>query len=214
MAMNRIIIVARYPTIRVGLATLLTDDPEFEIASETDDVTLLPELVEIHQPDALLIDLVDEPADRVQMLREMSDTGLLPPMTLLCGSATDALNALTIPDASLLLRDATGDEIRSTIRSARQGLVTLDQRVVNEVVELLRLSDPPAATDDQVRMTPRELDVLEMIADGLPNKSIAQELGISEHTVKFHVGSIFRKLEVSSRSEAIAVAARRGLLVL
>jgi DNA-binding NarL/FixJ family response regulator len=214
--MTQIIIVARYPTIRAGLASILAAEADISVIADLDDVALLPMVIEAHLPDALLIDLVDDTPDRLAALQALADDGLLPPVVLLAGSPSDALGALGLPFVSLLLRDASSNEIRTALRSTKDGLVTFDPRIVTEIQEHLNWQQRPVpeALVEQVALTPRELQVLQAIGRGLPNKAIAVELGISDHTVKFHVGSIFQKLDVSSRSEAIALAARRGLLAL
>ena len=95
------------------------------------------------------------------------------------------------------------------------GLVVLDSRAVGRILERRAAPSPSGPpTGDYEALTRREHEVLQLIAQGLPNKTIAAELGISEHTVKFHVGSILAKLEASSRAEAVARAARQGLIVL
>lgn len=211
-----VIILARYPTIRAGLRSVLESDPGFSVVAETDAPASLPALLDDPGADLLLVDLVDDPPDSRERIRELAADRLLPPLVLLFGSATDALAALGVSNASLLLRDASPDEIHSAARSTLAGLVAMDQRIVGEIGEQYAWEEPPAepVPEAGASLTPRELDVLQRIARGLPNKTIAIELGISEHTVKFHVGSIFEKLEVGSRSEAVAVAARRGLFLL
>jgi DNA-binding NarL/FixJ family response regulator len=214
MTQTQIIIVARYPTVRAGLASLLAGETDISVIADTDDFSLLPALIEEHLPDALLIDLVDDTPDRLDALQMLANDGLLPPVVLLSGSPADAIAALGLPLVSLLLRDARPEEIRAALRSTHKGLSSIDPRIVSEIHEQLEWQQPAGPSPDAVALTPRELQVLHGIGRGLPNKAIAVDLGISEHTVKFHVGSIFQKLDVGSRSEAIAVAARHGLLVL
>lgn len=163
-------------------------------------------------PDVVLIDLVEEALDGVQILEERASTGNLPPLVFLFPSVTDAVNGPAIPGVSLLLRDATPEEIRAALRSAAEGLVTMDPRIFSEIYRQLEWGSPRMPSGEPVTLTPREQDVLQRIARGMPNKAIARDLEISEHTVKFHIGSVFQKLDVGSRSEAIAVAARLGLL--
>jgi DNA-binding NarL/FixJ family response regulator len=215
--MPQIIIVARYPTVRAGLASILAAEADISVIAVLDDVALLPAVLEEHLADALLIDVVDDNPDRLEALQTLADDGLLPPVVLLAGSPSDALDALgSLPNVSLLLRDASPNEIRTALWATKDGLVTLDPRIVTEVQEHLNWQprSVPEALVEQVVLTPRERQVLQAIGRGLPNKAIAMELGISDHTVKFHVGSIFQKLNASSRSEAIAIAARSGLLAL
>jgi len=110
-----------------------------------------------------------------------------------------------------LARDADGDQIDLAVRSADAGLVLLDLPLATT-----SLSAPVAvaAVQGTEPLTARELQVLQLVAQGLPNKGIARRLGISENTAKFHVASLCGKLGASSRTEAVTLAARRGLILL
>ena len=115
---------------------------------------------------------------------------------------------------SILPRFATADEIVAAVRAVATGLVVLHPAVLEHLPRALKpeLHDPSAPPAQA--LSPRETQVLNMLADGLGNKEIAWRLHISEHTVKFHIGSIFNKLNASSRAEAVAIAIRRGLIAL
>jgi len=117
-----------------------------------------------------------------------------------------------------LLRDAEADEIVAAITAVASGLIALDQRLSRSVFAAPEraastLPTPAAATDDEP-LTAREREVLQLLAQGFPNKIIALRLHISEHTAKFHVSAIMTKLGAASRTEAVTTAARRGLLIL
>jgi two-component system, NarL family, response regulator YdfI len=115
---------------------------------------------------------------------------------------------------SVLPRFATADEIVTAVEAVALGLVVFHPAVLEQLPTALKpdLHDPSAPPLQA--LSPRETEVLHMLADGLGNKEIAWRLRISEHTVKFHVGSIFNKLNASSRVEAVAIAVRRGLIAL
>ncbi len=102
------------------------------------------------------------------------------------------------------------DPLVAALRAAALGLVVLD--LVLAEAALVVHADPPA--DPGALLTPRETDVLRLLAEGLANKTIAQRLDISEHTVKFHVNALLRKLDAQSRTEAVIEATRRGLILL
>jgi NarL family two-component system response regulator YdfI len=108
----------------------------------------------------------------------------------------------------ILGRDASAEEIAAALVAVAAGLVAVQPRAL--------AAGPPAATfrDGGERLTTREIEVLGELARGVPNKTIAGRLSISEHTVKFHVGSIFAKLAVSSRTEAVTQGVRLGLIML
>ena len=116
--------------------------------------------------------------------------------------------ALAAGAKGVLTRLADGPRIASAVRSVLHGLLVLDQRLT----PLMPL--PGITTTNAVELTPREREVLELLALGLPNKTIGTKLGISEHTVKFHVNSILGKLGAQSRTEAVARATRMGLVFL
>jgi len=104
--------------------------------------------------------------------------------------------------------DASGEELRAAAQAAAQGMVALPRSMVGQ------LGVPRQADPQGDPLTGRELEVLALLSQGLPNKQIAGRLQISEHTVKFHVSSIFTKLNAASRTEAVSIGARQGLIVL
>jgi DNA-binding NarL/FixJ family response regulator len=116
-----------------------------------------------------------------------------------------------------LQRDATGEELVAAIAAVAGGLLTLDRRLAGALLatpERLQAPTPERLADTEEPLTARELEVLQLLAEGLPNKLIAAQLHISEHTAKFHVSAIILKLGAASRTEAVTLAARRGLLIL
>jgi DNA-binding NarL/FixJ family response regulator len=111
-----------------------------------------------------------------------------------------------------LARDADGDQLDLAVRSADSGLVLLDLPLAATSLAMpATVAVAPQITEP---LTARELQVLQLVAQGLPNKAIARRLGISENTAKFHVASLSGKLGASSRTEAVTLAARRGLILL
>ena len=111
-----------------------------------------------------------------------------------------------------LARDADADQLDLAVRSAEAGLVLLDLPIAATSLALPAAVAAPPLTSEP--LTARELQVLQLVAQGLPNKGIARRLGISENTAKFHVASLCGKLGASSRTEAVTLAARRGLILL
>lgn len=150
-------------------------------------------------PDAADVWVVD--ADTVD-----TPPGDVPVVGLSAGAATDLLRqgytAVLEPEASAL-------ELLAAVRSALAGLVTLDRATLNHLLAGDRV---PASLD--ARLTPRELEVLRLMSDGLVNKEIAGKLGISDHTAKFHVAAVLQKLNAASRAEAVAIGMRGGLILL
>jgi two-component system nitrate/nitrite response regulator NarL len=126
------------------------------------------------------------------------------------GSDEHAPDALAAGARGVLLRDHIADRLGPAVQAVAAGLLAMDEGVGESV-----LRSPPVASGTLVEpLTPREEQVLQLLADGLTNRRIGERLGISEHTAKFHVNSILGKLGARSRGEAIAQAARLGLLLL
>lgn len=212
--MIRVLIAAAYPVARAGLTTLIHSNPEIEIAGSATDIDELITRVESLAPDVILLDTGDEPDSWLEFLAGPARAGTFPPVLLLAGSPEIVADVLRLGTHGLLLRDATTEEMVEAIHAVARGLVVLDPRAASVLVEEFfhpaRAQREPAMLEP---LTDREREILQLIARGLPNKAIAAELHISEHTVKFHVGSIFDKLAVSSRAEAVAQAGRSGLIV-
>jgi DNA-binding NarL/FixJ family response regulator len=144
---------------------------------------------------------------------DLADVGGLagvPPVLLLAEDVEAGYRALASGFRGVLLRDSVVEEMLAGIRALAAGLAVVDPRI------LPLLQSPPAPGNAPAQpfeaLSPREIEVLNLIARGYPNKSIALELGISEHTVKFHVGSVLAKLNAASRSEAVAIAISQGMV--
>lgn len=194
--MIRIFLVARSRVTQAGLSALLAIDPDFEIVgsairpdSISDEVESLALDVVLIEQDALFDDLEIEPAI-VLLIDEIVQSEI-----------TQYLHAGI---RAILLSDATNSELINAIKAAAVGLT-----VFGAEISILIPSPLPRETQS-VPLTAREIEVLEMLAEGLGNKAIAQRLNLSEHTVKFHISSIFSKLDVSSRTEAVILGAKQG----
>ncbi len=194
----RILIIAEDPLARAGLVSLMGEAVVGQVSDPADD------LLETYLPDVALWDLGWDPA--------IPDEGPpLPTVVLIPDGeyANDAIALLSGDDNNvpygILPRGANQDTLNAALSAVAAGLVVLDPSFVFA----------PATTEDtSITLTPRETEVLELIAEGLPNKTIARELNITEHTVKFHVNAILSKLGAASRTEAVVRGARLGLLTL
>jgi DNA-binding NarL/FixJ family response regulator len=113
---------------------------------------------------------------------------------------------------AILPRAATAAEIVAAVQAAAAGLIALPADTLDTWLAAAPVQ--PSSRELQAPLTPREVDVLRMLAEGLGNKEIAFRLGISDHTVKFHIASIFNKLDVSTRTEAVTAGIRQGLILL
>ncbi len=194
--MIRTFVSARSLLAREGLAAIVRGDARLELAGSGDVDDLERAIVDANA-DVLLSG--DRARDR------QSDV----PTVAIVDDPQDAWSRATFDDErsgfALLGNDASPGEIVAAIVAVAAGLVAVQPRT------LARDDAPRGVTE---RLTPRERDVLGELARGVPNKTIAADLGISEHTVKFHVASIFAKLGAASRTEAVAQGVRHGLIML
>jgi DNA-binding NarL/FixJ family response regulator len=206
-----VVIVAAYPTLRAGLRAILAEEPEISVLATRADAAEEDGPDAPLAPDALVIDVetgrADLPARLALRYPEAAQVLLLEgPEAYLPPEGAEAR-----PWAALL-RDAAPEEIVAALRAVTRGLVVLDPAIARLMTVRGAFARAETVLDEP--LTEREMEVLQLLSLGLPNKSIAARLGISEHTAKFHVGSIMAKLGAASRTEAVAQAARSGLLVL
>ena len=154
--------------------------------------------------------LVDSYADVVLAAAPLEELAPAPAVVLL-GEAAWTADALRAGVRAVLPADASAAEILAAIQAAAAGLAAIDPR---DLESLLADSVPSAGAEPASPLSARELEVLRMLAEGAANKTIAWKLGISEHTVKFHVAQILAKLNTGTRTEAVTVGIRRGLILL
>lgn len=198
------LIVGEDPLARGGLAVLLAGEPGVEVLGQTSPGAGTAAAVAALQPDAVLWDLGVSPRSVPEGI------GGLPGVVALAGDEELAAQALAAGARGALPRDAGPGRLAAALRAAAQGLVTLDDSFAGA---LLR-PQPPVPDPLVEPLTPRELEVLQLLAEGLSNKEIGSRLGISESTAKFHVNSILSKLGAQGRTDAVVRAARRGLVLI
>lgn len=205
--MTRVVLVAQSPMARAGMKAMLRDvSPEVEVRGST---PLLPEAVT--QVSNGVADVIIAEIDQWDEKTWPSWGELAPPVVALADlTAGELLEALRLGLRAILPREATADQIASAAMAAHQGLVVLTTADLDPLVSAsLRTASDPEHGEG---ITAREKEVLRLVADGLGNKQVAATLNISEHTVKFHITSIMTKLDAGTRTEAVAVAIRRGLI--
>lgn len=206
--MTRVLIAAPTPALRAGLRALVVTS-ELQIAGETATLALLD--VEIANVDVLL--LADEAllTDATRIIPAEVRLALL----LLAGDgrAAPLLRALPLAGWGILPLDSTPAELQAALMAVAHGLVVLPLPLAEQLLSQ-RGSIAVPTRDQADPLTAREREVLQLVSQGLSNKLIARELQVSEHTVKFHVSSIFAKLGAASRTDAISRGARQGLITL
>ncbi|MBF6590869.1 MAG: response regulator transcription factor [Ktedonobacterales bacterium] len=236
----RVYIISAYPAVRAGLAALVRAQPGWDVAAAAapeaaariaagDTRHLVPNALDIVLADLDGIAEAETVEAWLAALRPARGLVALgggrptPTRGRMDGAAVrllaevaHAAGARGTPFGALR-RDATEEEIIAALTAVASGLVALDQRLAGELLLAPERTPAPAAersSETGDPLTPRELEVLQLLAQGVPNKIIALRLGISEHTAKFHVSAILMKLGAASRTEAVTTAARRGLLIL
>lgn len=208
----RVLISANSAVRRMALETALKTTPTLRLVGGVYGLNSLAAHAAELQADVALLDV--ERADS-QLIRSIATVdGKLPVVALVDEPGPEWLGrALQSGVRSVLPRDASPDDIFWAIQSAHSGFVLMD----GETTETLARNMKPEFTEYEFeldRLTPREIEVLRLLADGAGNKEIAGRLAISDHTVKFHISSILDKLGASSRTEAVTVGIRSGLILL
>jgi two-component system, NarL family, nitrate/nitrite response regulator NarL len=209
MSLIRILIIAGDPLARAGLAAVLAQQPQVEIVGRLAPEDNLVDQVGLYRPEVVLWDLGWNPTTVQASLSALTDAG--PAVLALVGQEGEYGVLLTAGVRGLLLRDAAAETMIAAAAAISQGLVVVAPELISVLIA------PAPTTEDQPLvepLTPRELEVLRGLADGLSNKQIGRQLAISEHTVKFHVNAILGKLGAQSRTEAVVRATRSGLILL
>ena len=212
MADLRILVVAADPLARAGLVTLLDDRPDLQIIGQVSVGDSLAAELDVFQPDVLLIDLGWEPEESLVAMEELAldaEDGE-PVVVALAPDEASAAVAWSAGARGVLARTASGERLLAAIEGVAQGLAVVEPEWLNFGWPAGSITEPGLVEE----LTPRELEVLQLLAEGLANKAIAQRLAISDHTVKFHVNAIMSKLGAQSRTAAVVQATRLGLIML
>jgi NarL family two-component system response regulator YdfI len=210
----RVFIVAASPLARAGLENLLAARV-VEVVGSVARMDTLADVLADAAPDVLLLDFSGEPFDAA--MGSLLSSGLAADISVVV--LGDGISPAASADAlrggvrAALPGDVSPDQLVAALQAAASGLFVLHPVHANEA--LPAGSAPARALDELAEsLTRRELEVLQMLAGGLSNKEIAARLSISDHTVKFHLASIFGKLGAASRTEAVSIGIRRGLILL
>ncbi len=203
----RVLIVDDHSVVRRGLRMFLEDDPEIEIVGEARDGAEAVAQAQALTPNVVLMDLLMPVMDGITatgiIRRELPDTEVIALTSVLeDASVTGAVSAGAI---GYLLKDTRSDELCRAIKAAAAGQVQLSPAAAARLMREVRAPESPEA------LTPRETDVLRLLAEGKANRQIGADLGVGENTVRTHVSNILVKLGVQSRTQAALQATRMGL---
>lgn len=211
---TRVLIAAASAARRAELERIVQDDSSLLVAGSVTHLSALAQRATGLGSDVVLMDVAESdtqlPSVSVALQKAEAATVVLVDDP----GANWTRKALRAGALGILPRNAPPSEIHSAIHAARRGLLLVEPELLREILA----TDSQRATDADVELveelTDREIEVLRMLAEGFSNKEIASRMGISDHTVKFHISSILSKLEASSRTEAVTMGIRKGLILL
>jgi len=206
----RVLIADDHAIVRKGLRALLATEPGIEIVGEAQDGKQA--ITESHRlrPDVILMDLVMPRLDGITAIRHISAHQPETRILVLTSFSTDdkIFPAVKAGALGYLLKDSGPDELISAIRQVHQGESSLHPHVARKLLEELAR---PSSQPDSDPLSDREIEVLQLVAQGQSNQQIAAQLAIKEATVRTHVSNILNKLHLSSRTQAALYALRAGL---
>lgn len=206
----RVLIVDDHPAVRLGLEALLSKFDDIEVIAVADSGDQALALCHQQIPDVALLDMYMPHMDGIATLKAIRSAYPTLQILMLTHSDKDesVIQALDAGALGYLLKKAEISAIADAIRAAAAGRRTLSPEALEAVIRARTTPPPPPDT----QLTERELDVLRLMVQGYKNSEIADELVVALSTVKFHISTIFKKLEVQSRTEAVITAVNRGLV--
>jgi DNA-binding NarL/FixJ family response regulator len=210
----RVLLADDQRVVREGLGTLLGLLDGIELIATAADGEEALALAREHDPDVVLMDLRMPRCDGISAIRRLSERGERPRAIALTTFADDAsvLGALRAGARGYLTKDAGAEQIRAAVEAVARGEAALDPAVQHHVIAALNSPAPPESSPDLPDgLTPREVEVLALIAEGLTNAEIADRLVVSGATVKTHVNHIFAKTGARDRAQAVVYAYGHGL---
>ncbi len=206
----RVLLVDDHPVVREGLRALLRDESDLAVVGEADSCgAVLPE-VRRARPDVIILDIKLADGDGIDVCRQIKEADASIKVILLSAFWDDALllRALQAGADGYLLKQAERLDLQQSIRTAAQGESILDPALVGAMVARFR----GGAAQQEQALTEREVKLLQLVAEGMTNREIAERLCLSPYTVKEYLSTLMTKLGAKKRAEAVNLAARRGLL--
>lgn len=212
--MIRVAVVDDQGMVRRGLVSLLGMEPDIEVVGEAGDGEAAIQLIEREKPDVALLDIRMPVMDGIEAMRRLTAAGVTTRLLALTTFDLDeyVFEALRAGASGFLLKDASVEELAAAIRTVAGGEAVLAPTVTRRVIDAFARNAPKKQDPGRLaELTPRELDVLWLVAKGLSNAEIADELVLTPATVKTHVSSLLSKLDLRDRVHAVIVAYETGL---
>lgn len=207
----RVLIVDDHPVTRDGLRTALALSPEIELVGEASTGEQAVELVANLSPDVVFMDVRMPGMGGIEATRAIRATGAATKVILFTVDESRAAiaDAIQAGVSGYLLKESTTEELVNAARLALEGKAVIHPKITAGFIEAMQLEGPPL---HEVQLSKRETEILQKVAYGASTRVVAEELGISPHTVKTHLERIFEKLGASDRAQAVAIAIRKGIV--
>lgn len=208
----RIIIADDHPVVRRGLIQFIADEEELEVVAECADGESALEAVARHAPDVLIVDLQMPRLNGMEVLRRLSGMPAPPATVLLAGNISDdeVVEAMRMGAKGVVLKEMAPSLLVACIRKVATGATWLEKEAVGRALEKMLRQEQSIQKVREV-LTPREIDIVRMVASGLGNREIGEKLFISEGTVKTHLHSVYEKLGLKGRVQVANYAQEKGL---
>jgi len=203
----RVAVVDDHPVVRDGIVANLSDADDLSVVGTAGDIAGAVRLARRERPDIIVLDLELPDGSGLDAIAEIKSASPASRVVVFSAYAGEerVSTALSRGAYSYVLKGTPSDELLAAVRAAAAGESRLSGDVAAQLVASLR-------APRSIRLTPREREILRLVADGLSNKAIGARLGITERTAKYHVGEILGRLGAENRAQAVAIATRRGLL--
>jgi DNA-binding NarL/FixJ family response regulator len=211
----RILIADDQELVRTGFRVVLDAEPDLEVVGEAADGFAALDAAETLHPDVVLMDIRMPNLDGIEATRRIAAGGELPRILILTTFDLDdyVYEALRAGASGFLLKDARADDLRQAVRMVASGDALLSPAITRRLIESYTRRPPPTVHPAPLaELTPRELEVLRLVARGLSNADIARELVVGDATIKTHVARIFSKLDLHDRAQAVVLAYESGLV--
>jgi DNA-binding NarL/FixJ family response regulator len=209
----RVVLVDDHPIVLQGLQQLFERQPDFNVVAACPGAEAALEAVREHRPDVLILDLRMPGRSGLDLLRAMNDEKLDCYSVLLTATIRDdeVVEATKLGVTGLVLKESSPDTLLKCVRRVNRGERWIDQETITRAFQSV-VGREEAAREVSKTLTPREIEIVKMMAEGLRNRAIGDRLGISEGTVKVHLHNVYEKLGLDGRLELVLYATQKGVI--